>query len=114
MEYNTGDLKSVLYNGSDVKTVVSTNVLSNNREIDIGDDYVFYTSSINILKIHKSSGQIPTVVHTETSQIYGLVFYKQEGKNISVIKALNFIIHFNKQHYLPETIIITSIYNILQ
>ncbi|CAC5410066.1 LRP2 [Mytilus coruscus] len=93
MEYDTGDLKSALYNGSDVKTLVSTNV-NVNREIDIGDDYVFYTSSNKILKIHKSSGQIPADVHTETTQIYGVLFYKQEGKNISVIKPLKFIIHF--------------------
>ncbi|CAG2229958.1 unnamed protein product [Mytilus edulis] len=80
MEYDTGDLKSAWYNGSDVKTVVRTNVIGNNREIDIGDDYVFYTSSRNILKIHKSSGQMPTVVHTEPRQIFGLLFYTQEGK----------------------------------
>ncbi|XP_052080325.1 hemicentin-1-like isoform X2 [Mytilus californianus] len=78
IEYEKGDLKSALYNGSDVKTVVSTNVNLNSREIDIGGEYVFYTSSNTILKIHKSSGQIPTVVHTDTRQIYGLLFYKQE------------------------------------
>ncbi|CAC5394968.1 unnamed protein product [Mytilus coruscus] len=82
MEYYTGDFKSALYNGSDVKTVVSTNVKFNNREIDIGNEYVFYTSYNNILKVHKSSGQIPTVVHTESILIYGLLFYKQEDRNI--------------------------------
>lgn len=82
MEYDTGDLKSTLYNGSDVKTVISTNVKHNNREIDIGGDYVFYTSNRKILKVHKSSGQVPTTLHTETAQIYGLLFYKQDGKNI--------------------------------
>lgn len=82
MEYNTGDLKSALYNGSDVKTVIRTNVKFNNRDIDIVGDYVFYTSTNKILKVHKSSGQIPAVVHRETTQIYGLLFHKQDGKNI--------------------------------
>ncbi|CAG2222929.1 LRP2 [Mytilus edulis] len=77
MELETGDLKSALYNGSDVKTVVSTNVKHNNREIGIGDDYVFFTSYNKILKIHKSLGQLPAVVYTGPIQIYGLIFYKE-------------------------------------
>ncbi|CAC5410068.1 unnamed protein product [Mytilus coruscus] len=90
MEYDTGDLKSALYNGSDVKTVIRTNVQRNNREIDIWGDYVFYTSNNKILKLHKSSGQIPVVVHTVTTQIYGVLFYKQEGifKTIGAYLAL--------------------------
>ncbi|CAG2229955.1 LRP5_6 [Mytilus edulis] len=80
MEYDTGDLKSVLNNGSDVKTVMSTYVKLYNREIDIGGDYIFYTSYKNILKVHKSSGQMPTVVHTEQVQIDGLLFYKLKGE----------------------------------
>lgn len=80
MEYDTGDLKSALYNGSDVETVISTNVSSSNREIVIDGDYIFCTSYKKILKIHKSSGYISGVVHRETSNIYGLLFYKPEGK----------------------------------
>ncbi|XP_071150525.1 low-density lipoprotein receptor-related protein 5-like [Mytilus edulis] len=83
MEYDTGDLKSVLNNGSDVKTVMSTYVKLYNREIDIGGDYIFYTSYKNILKVHKSSGKMPTVVHTEQVQIDGLLFYKLKSRNIS-------------------------------
>ncbi|XP_052080321.1 low-density lipoprotein receptor-related protein 1-like [Mytilus californianus] len=95
MEYESGDLKSALYNGSDVKTVVSTNVQYNNREIYIVGDYVFYTSLYKILKVHKSSGQIPAIVHTETIYIYGILFYKQEGKNRSVIQPIHFIYHYS-------------------
>lgn len=82
IEYDTSDLKSAMYNGSDVKTVISTNVKSNNQGMDIGSDYVFYISNKKILKVLKSSGQIPTTVHTDASQLYGLLFYKQDGKNI--------------------------------
>lgn len=81
MEYLSGDLKSGFYDGSDVKTLVRTNSVSGNRDIDIGGDYVFYTNNKKILKVHKSSGQMPAVVHTENTQIYGVFFYKQEGKN---------------------------------
>ncbi|XP_052081112.1 sortilin-related receptor-like [Mytilus californianus] len=111
MEYDTGDLKSVMYNGSDVKTVVSTNVKIDNREIDIGGDYVFYTSSNEILKVHKSSGQIPAVVHTETILIYGVLFYKQEGKNISLIKQIHFIMELllNSYHHRPRHNFITNL-----
>lgn len=82
MEFFTGDLQSSFYNGSEVKTVVKTNVRITNREIDIGGEYIFYTSSYQILKVHKTSGQIQTTVHTDTEQIYGLLFYKEDGKNI--------------------------------
>lgn len=82
IEHYTGDIKSTLYNGSDVKRLVSTNVKYFNRAIDIGGDYLFYTSASEISKIHKYSGQMRTVIHTEPKQIYGLEFYKQEGKNI--------------------------------
>ncbi|CAG2222930.1 LRP2 [Mytilus edulis] len=90
MEYSTGALKSALYNGSDVKTVISTNVISNNREIDIGSDYLFYTSNNKILKIHKSAGQMPEIVHTETTQIFGLILYKHEviSQGIKVVPLL--------------------------
>lgn len=97
IEHYTGDIKSTLYNGSDVKTLVSTNVKPFYRDIDIGGDYVFYTSVKDISKVHKYSGQIPTVIHTEQKQqIHGIQFYKQEGKNISPIKKIKCIIHFNE------------------
>ncbi|VDH92957.1 Hypothetical predicted protein [Mytilus galloprovincialis] len=97
MEFITGVLKSSLYNGSDVKTVVSTNMSIITRDIDIGGDYVFCTSYYKILKIHKSSGQILSVVHREPTLIFGLLFYQQEGKTISVSKLpLLFIIQFNE------------------
>lgn len=97
MEFITGVLKSSLYNGSDVKTVVSTNISINTQEIDIGGDYVFCTRYNKILKIHKSSGQILPVVHREPTYIVGLLFYQQEGKTISVSKLpLLFIIQFNE------------------
>lgn len=86
MEYETGDLKSALYNGSDVKTVIITNVSSSSREIDIGGDYVFCAGDYKIIKVHKTSGQISAVLHRESLPIYGLLFYKQEGKNISLKK----------------------------
>lgn len=100
MQDDTVDLKSAMYNGSDVKTVISTNVQSSNREIDIGGDYVFYTSNTKILRVHKSSGQNPTTVHTETTQIYGLLFYNQEGKNI-LTYIINYMhkIMFTVHHY---------------
>lgn len=91
MGYYTGDLKSAFYNGSDVKTLVRTNVHSNNQEIGIGEDYVFYTSNNTIIKVHKSVRQIPAVIHTEITKI---LFYKREGKNILIITCINNILRY--------------------
>ncbi|CAG2253863.1 LRP5_6 [Mytilus edulis] len=76
----SGDLKSAYYNGSDINTVVKTNQLNENWGIAISDDFIFYASGKQILKINKSSGQNATVVHSDTNQIYGVVFLKQEEK----------------------------------
>lgn len=54
MAYQTGDLRSAWYNGSDDRTIVNTNATSNNWDIDIDGDFFFYTSYNNIMKIHKS------------------------------------------------------------
>lgn len=82
MEYNTGDLQSAWLNGSNVKTIISTNVTDKNWDIDINEDFIFYTSAKQIMKTNKSSGQHPTVIHTDTQQVYGLLFFKPIGKNI--------------------------------
>lgn len=82
MEFQTGDLQSASFNVSDVKRIISTNVTSRNLNIDIDGDFIFYTNYQKIMKINKSSGQNPTVVHTDTERIYAVLFYKQEGKNI--------------------------------
>lgn len=81
MDFLTGDLKSAFCNGTDVKTVASTSE-PNNREIAVGEDFVFYTSLTHIFKVHKSSGHMPAIVHTGKSTMYGLLLYKQDGKNI--------------------------------
>lgn len=80
MEFGSGDLKSAYHNGSDINTVVKTNQINRNWGIAISDDFIFYASGKQILKINKSSGQNATVVHSDTNQIYGVVFLKQEGK----------------------------------
>ncbi|VDI81261.1 Hypothetical predicted protein [Mytilus galloprovincialis] len=87
MEYEMGDLRSAWYNGSDVKTIISTNATDNNLNIDINGDFIFYTSNNQIMKIDKSLGQNPTVVHTDTEKIYGFLLYKQDGEN-TIIKIL--------------------------
>ncbi|VDH92243.1 Hypothetical predicted protein, partial [Mytilus galloprovincialis] len=78
MAYTTGDLQSAWYNGSNFKTITSTFATNTNWDIDVDEDFIFYTTNNQIVKINKYLGQNPTVVHTDTQQIYGLLFYKQE------------------------------------
>lgn len=74
MENHAGDLQSAWYNGPDIKTIISTNATSQNWDFDINEDFIFYTSYKNIMKIHKSLGQNPTVLHSDTQSVYGLLF----------------------------------------
>ncbi|XP_076106222.1 uncharacterized protein LOC143074890 [Mytilus galloprovincialis] len=78
MEY-TGDLQFARYNGSDIRTIVSTK--TSNRDIEVNEDFILYTSYNQVMKINKSLGQTPTVVHTDSQAINGILLYKQDGKS---------------------------------
>lgn len=52
-----------------------------NWGLDTSDDFIFYSSRYSIVKMAKSVGQTPTVVHNDTSEIYGVLLYTQQGKN---------------------------------
>lgn len=97
MEYITGDLKSAWFNGSDVKTMIRTNRTYQNWDIDIDHvdgDLIFCTSSNQILKINKFLGHDLTVLHNDTENIYGLLFYKPEGK-ICKLQEMKCVLHYN-------------------
>ncbi|CAG2223665.1 unnamed protein product [Mytilus edulis] len=79
-EYTTGDIKSAWYNGSDVQIVKRTD-FRQNWGLDTNDDFIFYSSQYSIVKMAKSVGQTPTVVHNDTSQIYAVLLFKQQGKD---------------------------------
>lgn len=88
MEHSTGYLQSAFSNGSDVRTIVSTHAINTNLGIDVNKNFIFYTCNSQIMKINKSMGQTPTVIHSDTHQIYGLLLYKQDGKNTSIKQTL--------------------------
>lgn len=94
MEYHSGDLKSAWYNGSDSKTIISTSVTTANWNIEVDDDLIFYSSMNQILAINKSSGQVPSVVHTDVYQINAVLLYDQEGRKtyFTIRMHFNFII----------------------
>lgn len=84
IEHETGELKSAWFNGSNIKTIISTNATSANWDIAINEDFIFYTSNTKIMKINKALGQNPTVVHTDTLPIYFFLLLKQDGKNMDI------------------------------
>lgn len=72
------DLKSAWYNGSDVKTIISSTL---NWNIAINRDFIFYVSSSTISKINKYSEETPAVVYSETGHVYALLIYEHKGNN---------------------------------
>ncbi|XP_076088321.1 vitellogenin receptor-like [Mytilus galloprovincialis] len=80
MDNFMGDLKSALFDGTDIQTIVSTNTFKLNGEIDVKEEFIFYTSSTQILKINTNGGEVPIVLHTDTERVHGLLLFKQEGK----------------------------------
>lgn len=82
MNYGPGNLRSAWYNGSYVTTVVTYNSGHNNRNIDIVGDTIFFASGNTIVKTNKYLGQLPTVVHRDTEEIWGVLYYRRNGNKV--------------------------------
>lgn len=81
IEHETGDLKSAWFNGSIIKTIISTNATSANWDIAINEDFIFYTSNTKIMKINKALGQNSTAIHTDTLPIF---FFYNSNKMVRI------------------------------
>ncbi|VDI57028.1 Hypothetical predicted protein [Mytilus galloprovincialis] len=87
MDNFMGDLKSALFDGTDIQTIVSTNTFKLNGEIDVKEEFIFYTSN--------------------TERVYGLLLFKQEGQpplsfEGSMRYSFDYAQHIHYPHYAHQ------------
>ncbi|XP_071133255.1 low-density lipoprotein receptor-related protein 6-like [Mytilus edulis] len=78
INYN-GDIKSAKDDGSDVQTIISTNVRRIYYAIGVSDRNIYYTISNHLLIVTKTPGLKPTVLYNGTSLITSIFVFNQSG-----------------------------------
>lgn len=83
MGYN-GDLKSSYYNGSNVVTVVSTNLTGSSIGVNVYGNEIYCAIGMKLVRIPISSKPTSTVIHSEimASKIDGVLFYPNTRRYI--------------------------------
>ncbi|CAC5392975.1 unnamed protein product [Mytilus coruscus] len=72
-----GDILSAKDDGSNVKTILSTNDPRYYYAIRVIGRYIYYAHNNQLLMVTKTSGLTPTVLYYETSQIYSIFVFNQ-------------------------------------
>ncbi|XP_063399564.1 low-density lipoprotein receptor-related protein 4-like isoform X2 [Mytilus trossulus] len=79
IRHDNGDMKSATFNGSDVKTILSTNSANNTYAIGVLGSNVFYADNKQLLMVAKTPGSTPTVLYNDTSRIDSIYVFNQSG-----------------------------------
>ncbi|VDI82719.1 Hypothetical predicted protein, partial [Mytilus galloprovincialis] len=72
-----GDMKSAKNDGSDVKTIHSTNVRRDYNAIHVVGSNIYYANDNQLLMLSKTSGSTPTVLYNDTSSICSIFVFNQ-------------------------------------
>lgn len=79
-----GDLNSAKNDGSDFKTILSTNVRKVYNAIGVFGSYIFYANEKNqLLMVNKTQGSTPTVLYNDTNWIHSIVVLNLSGMLIT-------------------------------
>ncbi|XP_063399571.1 low-density lipoprotein receptor-related protein 4-like isoform X3 [Mytilus trossulus] len=74
-----GDMKSATFNGSDAKTILSTNFAGYKWAIGVLGSNIFYADNRQLLMVAKTPGSTPTVLYTDTRTIESIFVFNQSG-----------------------------------
>ncbi|XP_052067593.1 low-density lipoprotein receptor-related protein 6-like [Mytilus californianus] len=78
-----GDMNSAKVDGSDVKTILSTNVHSNYYAIGVFGSQIYYANEYHqLLLVTKIPGSNPTVLYNDTSEVHSIFVFNQAGMHI--------------------------------
>ncbi|XP_063417090.1 low-density lipoprotein receptor-related protein 8-like [Mytilus trossulus] len=77
--FSKGDIKSATYDGSDVKTIISTNSAGNKMAIGVLGSNIFYSDNKQLLMVDKTPGSTPTVLYIDTNRIESIFVFNQSG-----------------------------------
>ncbi|XP_071121805.1 pro-epidermal growth factor-like [Mytilus edulis] len=82
---NDGDIKSVNVDGSDVKTIMSTNYRTIYYALGVFGSYIYYADSNNQLVMrHTSQESTPSVLYTDTDTIGSIYVLNSTGMYITL------------------------------
>ncbi|CAC5377272.1 unnamed protein product [Mytilus coruscus] len=74
-----GELISAKDDGSDIKTIISTNTGGNNFGLRVSGSYLYYAGNKQLLMVNKTPVSTPTVLYNDTSRIESIFVFNQSG-----------------------------------
>ncbi|XP_071122401.1 low-density lipoprotein receptor-related protein 5-like [Mytilus edulis] len=85
-----GDMKSSFYDGSDVKTILSTHVKTKYYAIYVFGSYIYYADVNNqLLMVKKTQGSTPIVLYDDTSVIGSIFVFNLAGIYLTLYNNLS-------------------------
>ncbi|CAC5383053.1 LRP2 [Mytilus coruscus] len=92
-----GDIKSVNVDGSDVKTIISTNwAFYYYYAIGVMGSYIYYTNNNQLVMINKTQGSKPTGIYNGTSGIYSIYAFDSSDVQTVTLYGIMLIITLYK------------------
>lgn len=77
-------MKSAKDNGSDVKIVLSTNIIRDYYGIGVIGSNIYYAQGVQLVMVTKTSGYSPTVLYNDTNVIVSIIMFQQSGILITI------------------------------
>lgn len=108
-------MQSATVDGSDVKTIISTNSAGNKVAIGILGNNIFYADNKQLLMVPKLPGSTPTALYNDTMRIESVFVFNQLGmfylkmflkETVSIMIYLLYSIDFAIKYCIHNYIII--------
>lgn len=84
-----GDMKSAKNDGSDVKTILSTNVSRQYFAIGVVSSYIYYANNNQLFMVTKLQGSKSIVLYNETSLIGSIFAVILQGTFIAIYNQVS-------------------------
>lgn len=74
-------MKSANDDGSDVKTILSTNVRRKYFAIEVMSSYIYYANDNQLLMVNKTQGSTPIILYNDVSAITSILVFNPPDKH---------------------------------
>ncbi|XP_052065110.1 low-density lipoprotein receptor-related protein 1B-like [Mytilus californianus] len=79
-----GDMKSCKDDGSDVKTILSTNISRSYLAISVVGSNIYYANDNQLVMVTKTPGSTPTILYNDTNRIDSIFMFNLSGMYITI------------------------------
>ncbi|CAC5389511.1 unnamed protein product [Mytilus coruscus] len=105
-----GDMNSAKVDGSDVKTILSTNVRRNYYAIGVFGSQIYYANEYHqLLLVTKTPGSKPTVLYNDTSEIHSIFVFNQAAFHGKLLFSNHTSIMEFDVHTLNVTVLVETV-----